>query len=52
MEGHAVVVLVDEAFAAEAGEEATDGFPGEAGHAAEVFLVEVHEERDGEVGRD
>ena len=49
-EGHAIVGLVDEAFAAEAGEEAADGFAGEAGHAAELFLVELHVEGDGEAG--
>jgi len=51
VEGHAVVALIDQALAAEAGEEAADGFAGEASHAAELLLVELHEEGDGEVGR-
>jgi len=50
VERHAVVDLEDVAFAAEASEEAADGFTGEAGHAAEVFVGQLHEERDGEVG--
>jgi hypothetical protein len=50
VEGHAVVALVDEALAAEAGEEAADGFAGEACHAAELFLVELHVEGNGDVG--
>ena len=50
VEGHAVVDLEDMAFAAEAGEEAADGFAGEAGHAAEVFVGKRHEEGDGEIG--
>jgi hypothetical protein len=52
MEGHAVVGLVDQAFAAEAGEEAADGFAGEAGHAAELLMGELQEEGDGEIGMD
>ena len=48
-EGNAVGALFEEAFAAEAGEETADGLPGEADHAAEVFLVEVHGEGDREV---
>lgn len=48
--GHAVVDLKDVAFAAEASEEPADGFAGEAGHAAEVFVGKLHEEGDGEVG--
>jgi hypothetical protein len=50
VEGHAVVDLEDVAFATEAGEEAADGFAGEAGHAAEVFMGQLHEEGDGEIG--
>jgi len=50
VEGHAVVVLIDEALAAEAGEEAADGFAGEACHAAELFLVKLHVEGNGNVG--
>ncbi len=50
VESHAVVVLIDEAFAAEAGKEAADGFAGEAGHAAEIFLAKLHVEGNGEVG--
>jgi hypothetical protein len=49
VEGHSVVGLIDEAFATEAGEEAADGFAGEARHAAELFLAELHKKGDGEV---
>ena len=51
VEGHAVLGLVDLAFAAEAGEEAADGLAGQAGHAAEVFVGEGHEEGEGEAGK-
>lgn len=51
VEGHQVVVLGDEALAAEACEEAADGFAGEAGHIAELLMGEMHEEGDGEMGR-
>ena len=50
VESHAVVALIDEALAAEAGKEAADGFSGEACHAAELFLIKLHVEGDGEVG--
>ena len=50
VECHAVVDLVDVAFAAEAREEAADGFAGEACHAAEIFVGKQHEEGDGEIG--
>ena len=50
VESHAVVALIDEALAAEAGKEAADGFSGEACHAAELFLVELHVKGDGDVG--
>jgi hypothetical protein len=50
VEGHAVVALIDQALAAEAGEQAADGFAGESRHAAELFLVKLHVEGDGEVG--
>lgn len=50
VEGHAVVALIHETFAAEAGQKAADSFAGEADHAAKVFLIELHEEGDGEVG--
>jgi len=50
VEGHAVVDLEDVAFAAEASEEAADGFAGEACHAAEIFVGKRHEEGDGEIG--
>jgi hypothetical protein len=49
VECHTVVVLGDEALAAEAGEEAADGFAGEAGHIAQLLMGELHEEGDGEV---
>ena len=47
VEGHAIVDLEDVAIAAEAGEEASDGFAGEAGHAAEIFVGKLHEEAEG-----
>ena len=50
VEGHAVVGLIDEALAAEAGQEAADGFAGEAGHATELFLIEFHVEGDRKAG--
>ena len=50
VEGHAVVSFVDEALAAETGEEATDGFAGDAGHATEFLVSERHGEGDGKVG--
>ena len=50
VESHAVVDLEDVAFVAEASEEAADGFAGEASHAAEIFVGELHEEGDGEIG--
>jgi hypothetical protein len=50
VEGHAVVALIDEAFAAEAGEEAANGFAGKAGHAAKVLVGKLHEEGDGKIG--
>ena len=50
VEGHAVVVLIDEALAAEAGEEAADGFAGEACHATEFFLIKLHVEGNGDIG--
>lgn len=50
VEGHAVVALIDKAFAAEAGEESADGLSGEPCHAAELFLVKLHVEGNGEVG--
>ena len=43
VEGHAVEGLVELAIAAEAGEEAADGFAGEAGHTAEVFVGKLHD---------
>jgi hypothetical protein len=49
VEGHAVEGLVKLAFATEAGEEAADGFAGEASHAAELFMGELHEEGEGEI---
>ena len=49
VKGHAVVALLDEAFAAETCEEAADGFARQADHAAEVFLTELHAEGDGKV---
>jgi hypothetical protein len=48
-EGHAVVDLVDVALAAEASKEAADSFAGEASHAAEIFVGELHEEGEREV---
>ncbi len=50
IEGHTGLGLADEAFAAKAGEETADGFAGEAGHAAELFVGELHAEGDWEVG--
>ena len=50
VEGHAVVALIDQALAAEAGEQAADGFAGEACHAAKLFLIKLHVEGDGDVG--
>ena len=50
VEGHAVEGLVELAFAAKAGEEAADGFAGEACHAAEIFMSELHEEGEREAG--
>jgi hypothetical protein len=50
VEGHAVIGLIDEAFAPELEEGAADSFAGETGHAAELFMGELHEEGDGEIG--
>ncbi len=50
VERHAVVDLADVTFAAEASEEAADGFAGEAGHAAEIFVGKLHEKGDREIG--
>ena len=44
VESYSVVDLVELAFAAKAGEEAADGFAGEACHAAKLFVREPHEE--------
>ena len=41
--------LVEETFAAEFCEEAGDGFAGDAGHAAELFVGEGHGEGDGKI---
>jgi len=49
-ERYAVVREVDEAFAAKAGEEATDGFAGEANHVAELLVSKLQGEGDGEAG--
>ena len=50
VEGHALIGLVDLAFAPEASEGAAYGFAGEASHAAQLFVGELHGERDGETG--
>jgi hypothetical protein len=50
VESHAVVKLVELAFAAKASEKAADGFAGEACHAAKLFVRELHEEGEGEIG--
>jgi hypothetical protein len=50
MEGHSVVDLVELAFASKAGEEAADGFAGEAGHATKLFVRELHEEGERKIG--
>jgi hypothetical protein len=52
VEGHAIVGLIDLAFAVEAFEGAADGFPGEPGHATKLFVRELHEEGDGEIATD
>ncbi len=49
-EGEALPVLGDQALLAEGSEEAGDGFTGEAGHAAELFMGEGHGKGEGRGG--